>query len=428
MDLAIIEQHLLSPLDKGVPNGVDKLGVAEIKTHQWNILREDFPLPLAIVKQSALQRNSRWMKDFLTDTNARIAPHGKTTMAPQLFEQQFADGAWGITVATLQQIKVCRASAIDRIMLANQLVGKQAIHYVYSELQESPDFEFYCLVDSVENVQQLAEIGRQYSRPLKVLLEIGYQNGRAGCRDLDNVIAIAKAIQEVNDFVQLVGVEGFEGNVHGKDDADTEHLVLEYLNFIVSAAKAVLPYFNSEQIILTAGGTAYYDVVVKTLSAVQLDKPIFILIRSGCYLLHDSFYYAQHFKRLSKRIALDQSESLPVEHAVEVWSYVQSIPEKNLVILNFGKRDASYDVAMPTPLFYYMPQQMQRPEILDTQYKILKLDDQHAFLSIPDDSTLKVGAMVACGVSHPCTTFDKWKWLPLVDDDYTVTDGLLTYF
>jgi D-serine dehydratase len=32
------------------------------------------------------------------------------------------------------------------------------------------------------------------------------------------------------------------------------------------------------------------------------------------------------------------------------------------------------------------------------------------------------------GISHPCTTFDKWKYLFTISDDYTVTGAIKTFF
>jgi len=430
IDLSFTQQQHITSLDKGIPNNLKPLTITDIQQQNWDLLNEDLPLPIALIKQSALQRNSHWMQSFLAKTKTHIAPHGKTTMSPQLFKQQLGDGAWGMTIATLQQLKVCHAANINNILMANQLIGKQAIHYVYSLLEQNTDLDFYCLVDSIALVKQLAEIGQHYQRPLKVLIEVGYQHGRTGCRNLASAVQVAEAIQEVSQYVQLVGIEGFEGNIHGKDYIDTQHLIHEYLHFIITTAKTIAThdYFHSEKIMLSAGGTAYYDIVTNVLSDIQLDKPVFLLIRSGCYLLHDSNYYAQHFKQLTKRLGLDEKDNSPVEHALEIWAYVQSLPEKNLAILNFGKRDASYDVAMPTPLLWYSLERRQSPQALDEQYQILKLDDQHAFLSIPENSPIKVGDMVACGISHPCTTFDKWKWLPIVDDNYKVIDAVLTYF
>ena len=38
------------------------------------------------------------------------------------------------------------------------------------------------------------------------------------------------------------------------------------------------------------------------------------------------------------------------------------------------------------------------------------------------------GALVGARIVHPCTAFDKWRLVPLVDDDYTVVDAIRTFF
>ncbi len=154
--LADIENLIIDDLVKGVPGGADPFPLRDIGEKAWNVLAEDLPLPLAVLKRSALFHNGRWMADFLKLSGAVIAPHGKTTMSPQLFDRQFADGAWAITLATVHQIQVARHFDFDRVVLANQLVGRQAIRYVLDELARDPGFEFYCLVDSVEGVELLA--------------------------------------------------------------------------------------------------------------------------------------------------------------------------------------------------------------------------------------------------------------------------------
>ena len=41
---------------------------------------------------------------------------------------------------------------------------------------------------------------------------------------------------------------------------------------------------------------------------------------------------------------------------------------------------------------------------------------------------LAVGDRVGLGISHPCTTFDKWHWMPLVENDYRVSDAVAMHF
>jgi D-serine dehydratase len=39
-----------------------------------------------------------------------------------------------------------------------------------------------------------------------------------------------------------------------------------------------------------------------------------------------------------------------------------------------------------------------------------------------------VGDKVALGISHPCTTFDKWAWMAVLDDEGAVTGAITTGF
>ncbi|MBN9547595.1 MAG: amino acid deaminase, partial [Alphaproteobacteria bacterium] len=128
----------LSPLDKGVPGTVSEVTIDTVADRQWSLLREDIPLPAAVIKQEALRHNREWMKSFLADSGVALAPHGKTTMCPALFDMQLDDGAWAITVATPHQLQVARAFGYSRIFCANQLVGKSAFDYVMRELANDP--------------------------------------------------------------------------------------------------------------------------------------------------------------------------------------------------------------------------------------------------------------------------------------------------
>ena len=176
----------INALTKGLPFRRQSIALEQIGSQRWRLLAEDLPLPVATLRLDALANNSRWMREFITRTGVKLAPHGKTTMSPQLFAMQMADGAWGLTLATLHQVRIARAAGIERILLANELIGPRDIAYVLDELNQHPAFDFYCLVDSLEGAHQLMEAAaaRAIGRPLKLLIEVGYQGGRAGCRDI----------------------------------------------------------------------------------------------------------------------------------------------------------------------------------------------------------------------------------------------------
>jgi len=431
-DRAALDDFRLSGLVKGVPPGSAAFPLGELGARRWNLLREDVPLPAAVLKASALEHNGHWMQAFLRRSGAVIAPHGKTTMSPELFRRQLADGAWAMTVATAQQIAVCRAMGMRRIVLANQLVGRQAVGYVLDELARDPDFEFYCLIDSLAGVRLLSEAARERKllAPVNLLLEGGMAGGRTGCRSLADALAVARAVKADGPALRLRGVEGFEGLLAGLPAEKAEAGVGAFLDFLAAIAEAALAedLFAPGPVILSAGGSAYYDLVVERFAQERLGRETLVLTRSGCYLTHDSAMYRRAFARLRERSPGIDDLGEGLLPALEVWAYVQSRPEPKKAICTMGRRDVSSDTDMPVPLAWYRPGGNAPPQAMPPGHEVVGLNDQHAHVAVPEESPLAVGDMVAFGVSHPCTTFDKWQVIYLVDDAYTITEAIRTFF
>ena len=425
-----VPDSTFSGLTKGLPPALESVTLSGIAAKGWNILREDVPLPAAILRSSALAHNSRLMRQVLEESHACLCPHGKTTMSPQLFERQMKDGAWGLTVATVQQLRVTRHFGHKRIVLANQLVGRSAIRYVLDELRGNADFDFYCLVDSADGVNQLLNEIRAHSieRPLQVLLEIGSPGLRCGCRTKDEAMAVAQAVRNSDSRLALRGVEGFEGLFPCADGQSDP--VVRFLNFLIEVARLLEreQLFAGGEILLTAGGSSYFDLVTRVSASAGVTTPTRVLLRSGCYLIHDSGSYARFEQARQNR--MDQAgKMLPkAESALEIWTYVQSVPEPSLAILTAGKRDCGHDAGLPIPLKWFRPGLHQTPMSLGPDYVVSALSDQHAHMRIPSSNVLKVGDMIGLGISHPCTTFDKWKLVFVVDDAYNITSAVETYF
>jgi D-serine dehydratase len=421
-----------SGLTKGLPPTLDSIALSEIGTKDWNILREDVPLPAAILRASALDQNSKIMREFLDSSGAWLCPHGKTTMSPQLFQRQMEDGAWGLTVATPQQLRVARHFGYKRIVLANQLMGKPAIRYVLDELRDDPEFDFYCLVDSIDGVNQLVDQIRvpQVRRPLQVLLEIGSPGQRCGCRTKEDALRVAHAVQDAGSRLALRGIESFEGLFQFQAEPAENNPVIEFLKLLVEIAQLLENerLFSGEEILLTAGGSSYFDLVTNVLGVARLATPVRVILRSGCYLIHDSGSCARFEQQRQHRMNAAGNSLPKAEAALEVWTYVQSVPEPTLAILTAGKRDCGHDTGLPVPLKWFRKGLHANPLGLGNEYVISALSDQHAHMRVPAGHVLKVGDLVGLGISHPCTTFDKWKLLFVVDDHYNVTAAVETYF
>lgn len=416
---------------KGVPGLAQSFALSRIGDKNWNVLRGDMPLPLAILKEPALANNSRWFFDFVSKADVSLCPHGKTTMCPELFHRQLADGAWGITLSTAHQVQVGRSFGLKRILVANQIIDPPFADYVLSEIAADPDFDFYCLVDSLAGVEFLKERARRTAgpRPLQLLVEAGMAGGRTGCRTLEDGLAIARAVSGAGPWLSLRGIEGFEGVVppSAMIDPSPIHTLLDFVADLTQAC-ASEQLFAPGEIVLSAGGSAYFDIVVDRLAAIPLNAKRRVVLRSGCYVSHDSDMYTVYFKAIRERSELARSISGQLIPALEILAYVQSRPEPGLALLTVGKRDCSYDHHLPVPLGVVRPGRDKAPIPLKGEHAITALNDQHAFLKLPPISDLAIGDIVVLGVSHPCTTFDKWDVLYGVDHAYNVVSAFKTYF
>lgn len=415
---------------KSLPPGGEGAWSDDIASRRWNVLQQDLLLPAAVLKDSALRHNSQWMRRFLELTGAKLSPHGKTSMSPELFAMQFADGAWGMTAATAAHIRIYRELGIKRIFLANQLVGRQNIAYVLDELRRDPGFEFYCIVDSIAAADLLddaihaAPIGRR----LNVLIELGIVGGRSGLRADGDALRVAEAVA-ASRHLSLSGIEAFEGIVQGKPTNESEPLIQDLIERMVAVAEACdsADLFAKGEVLLTAGGSSFFDICAKILKSARLKRAPQVILRSGCYLTHDSGFYNRLIRRMSDRSPELRDLGSSLRPALEVWAVVHSRPEPTRVIAGFGKRDISFDVELPQPETWLRPGS-EIPARLDEAHRVIRLDDQHAYIDVPANSPLLVGDLMSFGISHPCTTFDRWRAIFRVDDCYNVTGVIRTLF
>src|SRR3546814_1649079 len=126
-----------------------------------------------------------------------------------------------------------------------------------------------------------------------------------------------------------------------------------------------------------------------------------------------------------------REQALPAdgfEPALLVFAQVLSRPEPEKAIISLGRRDVGTDGGMPVPLLHFRPGRDAGPAPLGRDMHLTGVNDQHGHLTLPNDSDLAVGDIVGLGISHPCTTFDKWQVLLAVDDDWTVIDAIKTFF
>lgn len=332
-----------------------------------------FTWPLMVARESALDHNVRVLADHVQENGLLHAPHGKTTMSPQLFAKQLAAGAWGLTAATASQVMVYRHLGVERVLLANEIYDERAIAWLAAQ-----DLDLLVYADSPRGVGMLAGKG------FKILVELGHPGGRTGCRTLDEARAL-KALIDATDGVEFAGVSGYEGTQPGRDG------VTRYLKDLRALAE------DLGAPIVSAGGSSYFDLVTDELAGMDAQ----VIVRPGAYIGHDEGFYAR-MSPFADRL----------RPALEVYAQVISTPEPGLAVVGLGKRDVPHDLDLP---------------IAPAGLAVTKVQDQHTYLGDPG-GTLRPGDLLRFGISHPCTAFDKWRVIPVIDDDHIVVDLLTTYF
>jgi D-serine dehydratase len=416
------ESRAISPLNKGLGLLYGSLEPEAITALDWNLLKEDLSLPCAVLYQEKLQHNLKWMRTFIWEYSMQLAPHGKTSMAPKLFHLQLQAGAWGITLATAQQTMVAWSHGVRRVLMANQLVGKQNMAII-AHLLEDPDFEFYCLVDSAQGVEQLGRYFLERGLRVNVLIEIGVAGGRTGVRDEEQLESVLMALGQWRHSVVLCGVELYEGVL--SDESEIRAFLKRAVD--TTSELSLEGYFDRSPILLSGAGSAWYDVVAEEFAAARFNDPVEIILRPGCYLTHDVGAYKKAQARIVRNNPIARKMTEGLVPALHVWAYVQSIPEATRAIIGLGKRDAAFDSGLPTPALYYRPGD-DAPTAAPQHWSLTKMMDQHAYLEIAAGETLCVGDMIGFDISHPCLTFDKWRVLPVVDRNFKVVDLVQTYF
>lgn len=423
---------------RGLPPGSHgTTTVRALRSEGASVTRGDVLLPALVLREEALAHNLALMASYARAHDFLLAPHGKTTLAPQLLRRQLDAGAWGITVANVSQAAVAVRAGAERVLVANEVVARADAAVLARELHAGR--EMYCLADSVHGVALLDTAlhdcgASEQMPPLRVLVELGFDGGRSGARTLDRAIDVASAVAGAR-HLRLAGVEGYEGGI-GSDRSDaTLDKVDAYLAGIRRLAAALGDYGllrGPEPAIVSAGGSKYFDRVAAVLGerSAYGALEVRLVVRAGCYLTHDHGVYAT-----ASPLAGDGTPGKGLEPALEAWAEVLSVPEPGLAIVGIGKRDVPYDLGLPVPI--HVARGRGPVEGLSGA-RLVALDDQHGYLRRADGAggggaddpvgSLTPGDRVGFGLSHPCTAFDKWELVPVVDGQYRIVDVVRTFF
>ncbi|WP_420114777.1 alanine racemase [Pseudactinotalea sp.] len=406
----------LDGFDRGFPAAAAGVRCSEVGAQEWD-LHAHMSTPIAVIAEDRLRHNAEVMQAWCRSHGAELWPHAKTTMSAQLIDRQRRTGASGVTAASAAQARLLVAWGAPAVLVANQLVEPRALADVLAAVVEA-ESELTCFVDSIAGVEILERQAAAVGVHMPVLLEVGAPGARTGVRtasDRDGVLAaLARSAH-----VRLIGVAGYEGAFAADRSTESLARVDSYLSGIVEVLEELVRrgVVESDRPVLSAGGSMYFDRVVTASQSMRGGHRL--VLRSGCYLLHDAGLF-QHATPLP-----DEPSRPGLRAALTVWGTVHSRPEAGRAYLDVGRRDVGEDQGLPL-VQRRLAAGAAEPAPLEG-VRVIALNDQHCHLEVDPGALLEVGDRIELGVSHPCTTMDKWRTVPLVSGR-TLVGAITTRF
>ncbi|MBP2447806.1 alanine racemase [Rhizobium leguminosarum] len=430
---ATTENVLIDDRVRGFPPGHPPLSPAAIGMQGWKPYDGRMALPLISLDQQAFAGNVELMMAYVKSHGADIAPHAKTPMSTVLADALLSAGAWGTTVADIRQAAVLLKAGQRRLILANEIGGAAAAHRLAALLGHYPDAELHVFVDSTALVEALRSAWQERADlpPLGLLVEFGA--GRAGLRSAAAAEAILDSILALETpAFRLTGIAAYEGAAATADPEETMRRIDALMAMTSDFPPKIRARIGKERpLLVTSGGSVFFDIVVARLSAVVAADPACrLVLRSGAIFFHDHGIYERGLAGLDARGGLciggeTVSAAAGFRPALRAWAEVLSRPEPQLAICGMGMRDVAMDQGLPRPLALYR-NGARLADLENTD--VFRLNDQHAFVTLADDSDVAVGDVIEFGISHPCTCLDRHAILYGLDPDHSVTAAYLTSF
>ena len=430
-----IDDLALDGATKGVPFAAGTIRLGDIGAKGWNLIKGDLALPAMTLRDSAVANNLALMRDIAASHGISLAPHAKTTGAPQLYKMMLKDGgAWGFTAATVQQALLAARTGARNILLANQLAAPANVAHFVGLMNAFPQAKFMALVDSAEGASLLAKWAKPHlnGRKLSVLIEMGPAGGRAGARTLDQAKAVIAAVTAAPEL-RLVGVEAYEGGVKAPTPEEVWAGVDKLLDLMLAVFEhgRQIGAFSGDEVILSAGSSTSFDQTIRRFGHLAKDKGVRIVVRGGAFLALDHGFYRRRALDMDKRgkLALPGGKTGSAsgfKPGLELWAAVQSLPDPRVAIMGMGMRDLPYDIELPIPLQRFRDGKLV--EDLGSSWKMTKSNDQHCYVEYPEGADIRIGDILSFGISHTSTAFDKWDVVWRIADDFRVTGAVKTFF
>jgi len=340
----------------------------------------DLETPVVVRDDAVMERNLAGMAALAKKADIRLRPHAKTHKSTAVARRQLEAGAVGLTVATLQEAEVFADGGADAIVIAHPPASRPKLSR---------------LAHLAPMVRRLAvavdDIDLATAVPVGVDLfwEVDTGLHRIG------TAAGEPTVEAVKKLVAAVGAERFRGLItHGghayrSQDQPQRHQAAEEESAGLAETAAMLRAAGVECREVSVGSTPP--------AGAAAEWPGVTEVRPGTYVYGDAGQVALG------SMAIDDC-------AVAVVATVVSSPAPDRAVLDCGSKSTASDRIAPV-LGDTFGMVLGRPDLV-----IARLSEEHAVVTAPEATGLKVGDRVAFIPCHVCTTINLHPYLLAFDD------------
>jgi D-serine deaminase-like pyridoxal phosphate-dependent protein len=321
--------------------------------------------PALLLDTEALEANIRLMAAFFANRHCKLRPHFKSHKCTTIARMQMAAGAVGITCAKLGEAEVVADAGIRNILIANQIVGPIKLARLVELCRRACPM---VAVDSAENVRMLSQAALAGGVTIGVLVEVDVGMARCGVAAGQPALEVARLVADMPGL-QFKGLQGYEGHcVDLRDEVERTSKTQEALSKLVETRRLIERAGLLVQIV-SGGGTGTYTI--------NGDYDGVDEVQAGSYAAMDWWY----------------SDIRPeFRQAMSILTTVISRSQPQLAIIDVGRKGFGAEWGAP------------RVKNLPGAQVISFSSEEHMKITVPADSTLKVGDEIEIIPSHGCTT------------------------
>jgi len=333
---------------------------------------EDLDTPCLLVDMDALDNNYGAVARMYRDTEVKMRQHAKNIKSPFLAHEQIRAGGTvgGVCTAKISEAEVMVKGGINDILVTSEIPTREKMVRL-CELAKRADIRV--VVDNTEVLRDLSEIATETSTTIGVLIEVDTSMSRAGIRNVEEGVEIAKLAVDLPG-VEFKGVMSHQTVMPPHDPADRETRVIEGHRYIGMCldAKAAIEAAGIPVEIVSTGESWTYDIATEIPGVTEVE--------GGTYaLMGNEYTYMEDF-----------------DIAVKTLGTVISTPRPGIAIGDVGVRaQASPRGALPTVEGH--------PEIT-----VEELHDETCALRSDGPMTLKVGDRFLLHAGQQDMLMNRW--------------------